>query len=99
LDGDTLLVDTTNFKPTVFRGASGALHLVERFRRADADTLLYEFTVDDPVTWTRPWTVQFPMSRSREPIFEYACHEGNYSLVNILAGARAAEKAEKTAPR
>jgi hypothetical protein len=98
-DGDTLLVDTTNFKPTVFRGASGALHLVERFRRADADTLLYEFTVDDPVTWTRPWTVQFPMSRSREPIFEYACHEGNYSLVNILAGARAAEKAEKTAPR
>ena len=98
-DGDTLLVDTTNFKPTVFRGASGALHLVERFRRADADTLLYEFTVDDPVTWTRPWTVQFPMSRSLEPIFEYACHEGNYSLANILAGARASEKAEKAAPR
>ena len=69
-----------------------ALHLIERFKRVDADTLLYEFTVDDPVTWTRPWTVQFPMTRSREPIFEYACHEGNYSLPNILAGARAAEK-------
>ena len=92
-DGDTLIVDTTNFKPTVFRGASAKLHLVERFRRVDADTLLYEFTVDDPATWTRPWTAQFPMSRSREPIFEYACHEGNYSLMNILAGARAGEKA------
>ena len=91
-DGDTLIVDTTNFRPTVFRGASGALHLVERFTRVDADTLLYEFTVNDPVTWTRPWTVQFPMTRSPEPIFEYACHEGNYSLPNILAGARAAEK-------
>jgi len=91
-DGDTLIVDTTNFRPTVFRGASTSLHLVERFKRVDGDTLLYEFTVNDPVTWTRPWTVQFPMTRSREPIFEYACHEGNYSLPNILAGARAAEK-------
>ena len=94
-DGDTLIVDTTNFRPTVFRGASTSLHLVERFKRVDGDTLLYEFTVDDPVTWTRPWTVQFPMTRSREPIFEYACHEGNYSLPNILAGARAAEKSER----
>jgi hypothetical protein len=76
----------------VFRGASAALHLVERFKCVDAETLLYEFTVNDPVTWTRPWTVQFPMTRNREPIFEYACHEGNYSLPNILAGARAAEK-------
>jgi hypothetical protein len=92
-DGDTLIVDTTNFRPTVFRGASASLHLVERFKRVDGDTLLYEFTVDDPVTWTRPWTVQFPMTRSRQPIFEYACHEGNYSLPNILAGARAAENA------
>jgi hypothetical protein len=91
-DGDSLIVDTTNFRPAVFRGASGALHLIERFKRVDADTLLYEFTVDDPVTWTRPWTVQFPMTRNREPIFEYACHEGNYSLPNILAGARAAER-------
>ena len=91
-DGDTLVVDTTNFRPAVFRSASPALHLVELFRRLDAGTLLYEFTVDDPATWTKPWTAQFPMSRSREPIFEYACHEGNYSLPNILAGARAAEK-------
>ena len=91
-DGDTLIVDTTNFRPAVFRGASATLHLVERFKRVDAETLLYEFTVDDPATWTKPWTVQFPMARSREPIFEYACHEGNYSLPNILAGARAAEK-------
>jgi hypothetical protein len=92
-DGDTLVVDTTNFKPTVFRGASARLHLVERFKRVSADTLLYEFTVDDPATWTRPWTAQIPMSRSPEPIFEYACHEGNYSLPNILAGARAEERA------
>ena len=86
------IVDTTNFRPAVFRGASASLHLVERFRRVDAETLLYEFTVDDPVTWIRPWTVQFPMTRSREPIFEYACHEGNYSLPNILAGAARGER-------
>jgi hypothetical protein len=91
-DGDTLVVDTTNFRPAVFRSASASLHLVERFRRMDDETLLYEFTVDDPVTWTRSWTVQVPMSRTREPIFEYACHEGNYSLPNILAGARSAER-------
>jgi hypothetical protein len=94
-DGDTLVVDTTNFRPMVFRSASPKLHLVERFRRADADTLLYEFTVDDPATWTRPWTTQVPMTKSREPIFEYACHEGNLSLTNILAGARAQEKTER----
>jgi hypothetical protein len=92
-DGETLVVDTTNFKPGVFRSASASLHLTERFRRMDDETLLYEFTVNDPITWTKPWTVQVPMSRSREPIFEYACHEGNYSLPNILAGARSAEKA------
>jgi hypothetical protein len=88
-DGDTLVIDTTNFRPAVFRSATAALHLVERFKRADADTLLYEFTVEDPATWTRPWTVQVPMVRTEEPIFEYACHEGNYSLLNILQGARA----------
>jgi hypothetical protein len=93
-DRDTLVVDTTNFRPGVFRGASEKLHLVERFTRVDADTLMYEFTVDDPLTWTRPWTAQVPMRKSPNPIFEYACHEGNYSLVNILAGARAQEDAE-----
>ena len=62
--------------------------LTEKFLRVDADALLYEFTVDDPLTWTRPWTAQFPMTRMNEPVYEYACHEGNYSLPNILKGAR-----------
>jgi hypothetical protein len=88
-DGDTLVVDTTNFRPAVFRSASAKLHLIERFTRIDAATLLYAFTVDDPATWVRPWTAHIPMTRTEEPIFEYACHEGNYSLVNILQGARA----------
>jgi hypothetical protein len=90
-DGDTLVVTTTNFRPMVFRSGSGKLTLTERFTRVDADTLMYEFTVDDPLTWVRPWTAQVPMTRSTEPVFEYACHEGNYSLPNILKGARKAE--------
>ncbi len=90
-DGDTLVVTTSNFKPMVFRSASEKLTLIERFARVDASTLMYEFTVDDPLTWTRSWTVQFPMTRTNEPVFEYACHEGNYSLPNILKGARKAE--------
>jgi hypothetical protein len=68
-------------------------HLIERFTRLDADTLSYEFTVEDPNTWTRPWTAQMPMVRSEQPMYEYACHEGNYGLTGILAGARAKEKA------
>jgi hypothetical protein len=91
-DGDTLVVTTTNFRPLVFRSASAKLTLTEKFARVDADTLMYEFTVDDPSTWVRPWTAQFPMTRSNEPVFEYACHEGNYSLPNILKGARSAER-------
>jgi hypothetical protein len=98
-DGDTLIVDTTNFYADAdfvaaasFRGASRNLHLIERFTRVDADTLLYEFTVDDPATWTGRWTAQLPMTKTNEPIFEYACHEGNYSMPNILSGARAGEK-------
>ena len=91
-DGDTLVVTTTNFRPMVFRSASETLKLTEKFSRVDGDTLMYEFTVDDPLTWVRPWTVQFPMNRTSEPVFEYACHEGNYSLPNILAGARKAEQ-------
>jgi hypothetical protein len=91
-DGDTLVVETANFRPGVFRSASEQLRLVERFTRADAHTLMYEFTVTDPLTWTRPWTAQVPMMKSDARIFEYACHEGNYSLPNILAGARKAEK-------
>jgi hypothetical protein len=93
-EGDTLVVDTTNLTDeTNFRGSTGKLHLVERFTPVDADTLLYEFTVDDPATWTKPWTAQIPMTRTAGPIFEYACHEGNYGLEGILRGTRAQEGA------
>jgi hypothetical protein len=91
-EGDTLVVSTTNFRPMVFRSASEKLSLTEKFTLVDADTLMYEFTVDDPLTWVRPWTVQFPMTRMQDEIFEYACHEGNYSLRNILGAARNAER-------
>jgi hypothetical protein len=87
--GRTLVIDTTNFlRETSFRGSSASLHLVERLTRIDANTLLYEFTVDDPKTWTKSWTAAVPMKRVEAPIFEYACHEGNYALRNILSGAR-----------
>jgi hypothetical protein len=92
-DGDTLVVDTTNFSDrTNFRGGDEQLHLVERFTRIDADTLLYEFTVDDPTAFTKPWSGAIPMTRSHEPIYEYACHEANYAMSGILRGARAQEK-------
>jgi hypothetical protein len=87
------VIETKNFlRETAFRGSSANLHLIERFTRIAADTLLYEFTVDDPKTWTKPWTVAIPMKKADAPIYEYACHEGNYALRNILAGARAQEK-------
>jgi hypothetical protein len=92
-EGRTLVIETTNFlRETSFRGSSANLNLVERFTRIDANTLLYEFTVNDPRTWTRPWTAAIPMKKVEAPIYEYACHEGNYALRNILAGARAQEK-------
>jgi len=95
-EGDTLVIDTTNFREqTNFRAAGARFHLVERFTRVDANTLLYEFTVDDPESWTRPWTAAVPMKKSEGPIFEYACHEGNYGMFNLLAGARAEEKAKE----
>ena len=90
-DGDTLVVETRNFKrETAFLNGrtTSKLHLTERFTRVDADILLYEFTVNDPNVWTRPWTARIPMSRSDEPIYEYACHEGNLGLFGILSGAR-----------
>jgi hypothetical protein len=91
---DTLVIETTNFTDkTTFRGSSENLRLVERFRRVDPNTLLYRFTVEDPATWTRPWTAEFPMKRTEDKIFEYACHEGNYGMLNILAGARAEDRA------
>jgi hypothetical protein len=92
-EGDTLVVETTNFKrETSLPGSSASTRLTERFTRADADTLLYEFTVDDPTTWTRPWTAVVPMLKSTDQIYEYACHEANYAMPGILAGARLAEK-------
>lgn len=91
-EGNTLVVDTTNFTDkTRFRGADENLHLTERFTRVNPNLIRYEFTVDDPTAFTRPWTAQIPMTRSKGPVFEYACQEGNYALVDILAGARAAE--------
>lgn len=92
-DGDTLVVETTNFNGKVgTRGTDENLRLVERFSRADAKTLLYEFTVDDPTAFERPWTARLPMTRTDARIFEYACHEGNYALQDILRGARWQEK-------
>jgi hypothetical protein len=99
-EGDTLVVDTINFyNTTSFRGSSPNLHLVERFTRVDADTLLYEYTVEDSMTWTRPWTVQHPMTKTEGPLYEYACHEGNHSMIGILSGARAEEKAAEEAAK
>jgi len=103
-EGDTLVVDSANFNDqTNFRGPPGNtrqdifssqdLHVVERFTMTDADTIVYRFTVEDPSTWTKPWSGELVMRRFAGPIFEYACHEGNYGLANILAGARMAEKA------
>ncbi len=94
-DGDTLVVETRNFLgETSLRGSSANLRLIERFTRAAADTLLYEFTVLDPTSWTRPWTALVEMSRTDEPLYEYACHEGNYSMASSLSGARAMEARE-----
>ena len=92
-EGDTLVVETRNFlRETSFQNSSRNLHLVERFERLDEQTLIYTFTVTDPTTWTAPWTVELPMRRSALPIFEYACHEGNYGMEGTLTGARAVEK-------
>ena len=99
-EGDTLVIESRNFKrETTFPGSSANMHLIERFTPTDPDTLLYEFTVEDPVTWTRPWTAAVPMSRTVGPIYEYACHEGNYAMASILAGARLSEKAAEEAAK
>ena len=92
-EGDTLVVDTINFtEKTSFRGSSENLHLVERYSRRDANTVLYQVTVSDPTTWARPFTIQLPMSKNDEGMFEYACHEGNHGLEGILKGSRLLEK-------
>jgi hypothetical protein len=92
-EGNTLVVDSTNFTArNPFQGSGDKLHVVERFTRVDADTILYRFTVEDPETWDQPWTAETAWSKVDGPIFEYACHEGNYSLRNTLHGARVAEE-------
>ncbi len=92
-EADTLVVETTNFTDkTNFRGSGANMHLTERFTRVDGNTLLYRFTIDDPQSFEKPWSGEIPMKRAPGPIFEYACHEGNYSIVNSLSAARAEEK-------
>jgi hypothetical protein len=107
-EGDTLVVTTTNFmstgtgtlmldgnraRPGVGWSPDENLTLIERFKLADSDTLIYEFTITDPTVWTKPWTMSLPMTRSEQHLYEYACHEGNYDMMHILSGARAIEKA------
>jgi hypothetical protein len=97
-EGDTLVVDTTNFTDkTRFRGSTEDLHVIERFSRVDARTILYRFTVEDPATWAAPWTGEYAWPATDQPIYEYACHEANYALGDILRGARTREAEEKAA--
>jgi hypothetical protein len=92
-EGNTLVVETTNYNgKNPFRGASENMKITERFTRVAADQILYRFTVEDPSTWARPWTAEMPMAKTDGPIFEFACHESNYGIANILAGAREDEK-------
>jgi len=92
-EGDTLVVDTTNYKPASFMGASSdKLHVIERFTRTSPETLQYEITINDPETWTKPWSLMIPLRRTPDQIYEYACQEGNIGLEGILAGARAEER-------
>ena len=96
-EGDTLVVESRNFSPkSDFRGSRERLHLVERFTRVRPDTLNYEVTVTDPTTWTKPWTAMIPLKGTTEPIYEYACHEGNHSLIGILKGARTVERSSSS---
>ena len=92
-EGDTLVVETTNLNgKNPFRGSSENMRVTERFTRVDADTILYKFTIDDEATWTRPWSAELPTKKTQGPMFEHACHEGNYGLYNTLVGTRAEEK-------
>ena len=94
-EGSTLVIESTNFSAkSNFRRSNENLHLLERFTRIAPDALQYEFTVTNATTWVRPWTVAFPMVRGDQPIYEFACHEGNHGLENILRIARNLEKQE-----
>jgi hypothetical protein len=97
-EGDTLVIDTTNFNDkTRFRGSTEKLHVVERLTRVDDKTLLYRFTIEDPDTWDRAWTGEYTWPATNKPIYEYACHEGNYALGDVLRGARRQEAEEAAA--
>jgi hypothetical protein len=97
-EGDTMVIETTNFTDrTAFRGSSEHLKVTERLTLVDADTIRYQFTVEDPHTWDVAWKGEYPMKRSNEPIYEYACHEGNYGMANILRAQRLAEAQAKAA--
>jgi len=101
-EGETLVIETTNLNgKNPFRGSSEKMKVIERLRRTDANTLDYSFTIDDPGTWSQPWTAEAPMTKSVGPLFEHACHEGNYGVRNTLAGARREDReaaaAKKTA--
>jgi hypothetical protein len=95
-EGDTLVVDTTNFTDeTRFHGSGENLHVIERFQRVDANTILYRAIIEDPTTFTKQWTMEFPFRSTPGPIYEYACHEGNYAMDDILGGARKADANKK----
>ena len=99
-DGETLVVETTNFNAkNPFRGSSTRLQVTERFSRVAEDEIAYSFTVEDPGTWDRPWTAEMPMQRTRGPLFEFACHEGNFGLYNTLVGARLEDRQAAEAGR
>ena len=103
-EGNTLVVETTNFVNITDRnianfGTSETARVIERFTRVDADTIDYQITINDPATYTKPWTAAIPMTKLEVPLFEYACHEGNYAMPGILAGTRAEEKAAEQATR
>ena len=88
------MIETTNFTDKASFHRSGAgMYLTERFTRADGGTLVYEYTIDDPESFTAPWSAMIPMRQAKGPMLEYACHEGNYGMFNLLAGARAQEAA------
>ena len=99
-EGQTLVVDTTNFSDkTSFHGSTAGLHVEERFTLLDRDTIVYRFTVEDPATWVRPWTAELRLARINSPIYEFACHEGNLGLADTLSGARAKDRAAEEAAR
>jgi hypothetical protein len=92
-EGETLVVETINFyRETSLTGSTRDTRLVERFTRVDEDTIKYEFTVSDPTSFTQPWSAAFPLVKTEDPLYEYACHEGNYAMPGILAGARLQDK-------